>query len=197
MTRETPEWRCLNPHQGRLPKNLVIRWLIQPDRFVDMDFEGPSWGAVGPEGHESVAELIVDRPEGESVGFGQGQIVHAGTGVEGEAPFSDGGREFVDRPAAVKEEHQPMASAFIGFFGDHGEKVKFVDGQVEAGFLPGLPHRAFMRRFPQCHFQLSPDRAPLPLIGRAPSFDQQEIPVGMADEYQDTYLVGAGWCVHG
>ena len=108
-----------------------------------------------------LAVLIVDRPERCAIGFGKGERVKGFTTEEPEAAFFDLRWQIPDGFAAPKEKQQPVALPFIGFFGNHAEKVQITCGDFKAGFFLGFSYGTFKGRLADTCFDLAADGAPI------------------------------------
>jgi len=127
-----------------------------------MHFERCSRRAVGSKRDESVSMVVVDRPECESIGFREGKSIDGLPGVESEGTLVDGWGQRIDRPAAIEEKHEPVAASFVSLFCDHRKEVEVRDLEFEPDLLTGFADRALVGRFADAHFELAPDRTPLP-----------------------------------
>ncbi|BET66884.1 hypothetical protein ASA1KI_18020 [Opitutales bacterium ASA1] len=109
----------------------------------------------------------------------------------------DGSGQRVDRFEAIEEEEQPMRTAFVGPFADHGEQVKTFGGQAEAGFLGGLASGAFVRGFAEVCLEFAADRAPKSGVGCLAALQKEVFAETISEEDEDGDLVFLGQRLHG
>ena len=93
------------------------------DQAFDVEFQSLTWFAVDFESDEPLVVFVVDIPKTFAIGGWDRETVDLISRIESEAAFGDRGRQLVDRLAAIKEKHEPMAGAFVGFFRRHAEKM--------------------------------------------------------------------------
>jgi hypothetical protein len=160
--------------------------------FFDFHPDGLARRAVGLEGDEAVAVLVVDRPERGAIGLGEGQRVDAIAGEEAELTLADVGRECGQRLLAAKQKHQPVGVALVGFFRDHREEVQIGGGDDVARFFAGLAHGALKRRLAERGLELAADGAPRAEVRRLGPQHEQVFTGGVFEEDEDGDLVGEG-----
>ncbi len=80
--------------------------------------------------------------------------------MESKSAFRHAGRERNEALAAVETKHEPVATAFIGFFGNHAKEVEVAIGKVEANFLFGFAHGCLVGGLAGGHFKFAADAAP-------------------------------------
>lgn len=138
--------------------------------------------AVGPEADESIRIPVVVGPEQCAVGFRYRKRVYFAAGKEGKLPFVNSRGKRLYSGLAVEEEHEPMPSAFIAFFGDVAKAVKSSIRNSEADFFLHLTAGTFVGGFPGSHVQLASDGGPASFVGSLGAFDQEVFPGLVADK---------------
>ncbi len=114
-------------------------------------------------------------PHQQAIGRGQGDLDQGLWAKKPEAPLINRRGQGCDRLFAVKQEHQPVFFAFVGFLTDGAKAVKFLLRYLQPGFFSGLAYRTLMRALPGGHLQLAANGAPAAQIGRLGALDQKQL----------------------
>src|SRR4051812_26773373 len=107
MTSERFVSRWLAHAVLRTPATTTSSKSASANDLLDGNLDGRN-RAIGPQGHEPIAILVKNRPQGGLVGLGDGQAFDRLARPEAELALLDVRRNQVDRRLAAEQEHQPV-----------------------------------------------------------------------------------------
>ena len=83
-----------------------------------------------------------------------------------------------------------MRLAFVALFRNHSKQVQITGRNLQRGFFKHFAHGAFKGRFASSHFQFSAGRAPAALIRSLGTLNEEQAPLHILEEHQDTDFKG-------
>lgn len=155
------------------------------EAFFFDNYKRLSGSAVGTQGDEAMSMITVNGPECLAVGVGNINFLDFLFSEKSELTFVYFWWQFDYGSFAVEEKHQPVATAFVGLFGNHAEQMQVLRLDAEAGFFKGFADGAGVGAFSGFHFQLATYGAPQPLVRLLGPLQQQELASTVTEEYED------------